>query len=102
MTKKMVPVAAVLTAGLGLACDPTAQAVRSPAAVQATKAPTAICTGNDNGVDFRLGPGNDYPVPGRANRGQHLNFRGRQGNCVMGDLWGGPTGVWIHMAFLDY
>lgn len=99
--KKMMLAAAVLTAGLGLAFGPAAQAVQSPAAVPVAQAPAAVCTVNDNGVNFRGGPGNDYPVLGQVNRGQNLNYRGRQGNWVMGDLWGGPTGVWIHVAYLD-
>lgn len=101
MTKKMMLAAMMLTAGLGLAVSPAAQAAQSPAAVQAVKALTAVCTVNDNGVNFRGGPGTDYPVLGTVNRGQNLNYRGQQGNWVMGDLWGGPTGVWIHVAYLD-
>lgn len=52
-------------------------------------------------MNFRGGPGSEYPVLGQVNRGQNLNYRGRQGNWIMGDLWGGPTGVWIHAAYLD-
>ncbi|MER6106297.1 SH3 domain-containing protein [Streptomyces sp. NPDC001832] len=96
MRKKMMLAATVMAAGLGLALGPAAQAVQSPAAVQA-----AICTVNDNGVNFRGGPGSEYPVLGQVNRGQNLNARGQQGNWIMGDLWGGPTGVWIHTAYLD-
>ncbi|MFC9619954.1 SH3 domain-containing protein [Streptomyces sp. NPDC056930] len=101
MMKKMMLAATVLAAGLGPALGPAAQAVQSPAAVQTAKAPAAVCTVNDNGVNFRGGPGSEYPVLGQVNRGQNLNYRGRQGNWVMGDLWGGPTGVWIHTAYLD-
>ncbi|MFB6718423.1 MULTISPECIES: SH3 domain-containing protein [unclassified Streptomyces] len=101
MMKKMMPAALVLIAGIGLAVSPAAQAVQSPAAAPAAKAPAAVCTVNDNGVNFRGGPGNDYPVLGQVNRGQNLNYRGKQGNWVMGDLWGGPTGVWIHVAYLN-
>ncbi|MCX4844267.1 SH3 domain-containing protein [Streptomyces sp. NBC_00893] len=101
MMKKLMLAAAVLSAGLGLAVSPAAQAAQSTAAVQAVKAPAAVCTVNDNGVNFRGGPGTDYPVLGSVNRGQNLNYRGQQGNWVMGDLWGGPTGVWIHVAYLD-
>ncbi|MFD9598959.1 SH3 domain-containing protein [Streptomyces sp. NBC_01224] len=101
MMKKMMLAATVLAAGLGLALGPVAQAVQSPAAAQTAKAPAAVCTVNDNGVNFRGGPGSEYPVLGQVNRGQNLNYRGRQGNWIMGDLWGGPTGVWIHAAYLD-
>ncbi|MER5362057.1 SH3 domain-containing protein [Streptomyces sp. NPDC002785] len=101
MMKKMMLAATVMAAGLGLTLSPAAQAVQSPAAVQAAKAPAAVCTVNDNGVNFRGGPGSEYPVMGQVNRGQKLNSRGQQGNWIMGDLWGGPTGVWIHTAYLD-
>ncbi|MFE7039078.1 SH3 domain-containing protein [Streptomyces atratus] len=97
MMKKMLA-ATVLAAGLGLALGPAAQAMQSPAAAQA---PAAVCTVNDNGVNFRGGPGSEYPVLGQVNQGQNLNYRGRQGNWIMGDLWGGPTGVWIHVAYLN-
>lgn len=60
-----------------------------------------MCTVNDNGVNFRGGPGENYPVLGKVNAGQKLNLRGQQGNWVMGDLWGGRTGVWIHVAYLN-
>ncbi|MEE1805570.1 SH3 domain-containing protein [Streptomyces sp. BE133] len=100
MMKKMLA-ATVLAAGLGLALGPAAQAMQSPAAAQAAKAPAAVCTVNDNGVNFRGGPGSEYPVIGQVNQGQNLNYRGRQGNWIMGDLWGGPTGVWIHVAYLN-
>ncbi|GGV83247.1 hypothetical protein GCM10015535_25950 [Streptomyces gelaticus] len=93
--------AMVLTAGLGLAASPVAQAAQSPAAAQAAKAPAVVCTVNDNGVNFRGGPGTNYPVLGTVNRGQKLNARGQQDEWVMGDLWGGRTGVWIHVAYLD-
>ncbi|MEU9762979.1 SH3 domain-containing protein [Streptomyces sp. NPDC047985] len=101
MMKKMMLAAAALTAGLGLAFSPAALAVQSPVAAQAAKAPAAVCTVNDNGVNFRGGPGTDYPVLGQVNKGQNLEKRGTQGNWVMGDLWGGRTGVWIHTAYLN-
>ncbi|MFE7110190.1 SH3 domain-containing protein [Streptomyces sp. NPDC057575] len=101
MMKKLMLTAALLTAGLGLAVSPAAQAAPGSTAVQAVKAPAVVCTVNDNGVNFRGGPGSEYPVLGQVNRGQKLNARGQQGDWVMGDLWGGPTGVWIHVAYLD-
>ncbi|MEU1468223.1 SH3 domain-containing protein [Streptomyces sp. NPDC005761] len=102
MMKKILLAAAMLTAGLGLAVSPAAQASPStPAAHRAEAAPTVVCTVNDNGVNFRGGPGTDYPVLGQVNQGQNLDYRGQQGNWVMGDLWGGPTGVWIHVAYLN-
>ncbi|MEV0744461.1 SH3 domain-containing protein [Streptomyces sp. NPDC050273] len=102
MMKKILLGAAMLTAGLGLAVSPAAQASPSTNAAHSVKAaPAQVCTVNDNGVNFRGGPGTDYPVLGQVNRGQNLDYRGQQGNWVMGDLWGGPTGVWIHVAYLD-
>ncbi|MFB7916450.1 SH3 domain-containing protein [Streptomyces sp. NPDC056061] len=101
MMKKMTPAAAVLAAGLGLAFGPAAQAVQTPAAARAVQAPAAVCTVNDNRVNFRGGPGENYPVLGQVNKGQNLDKRGTQGNWVMGNLWGGPTGVWIHVAYLN-
>ncbi|MFG3136325.1 SH3 domain-containing protein [Streptomyces sp. NPDC048211] len=102
MMKKILLAAAMLTAGLGLAVSPAAQAAPSAVAAQGVEAaPTLVCTVNDNGVNFRGGPGTDYPVLGQVNRGQNLDYRGQQGNWVMGDLWGGPTGVWIHVAYLN-
>nr|WSW65950.1 SH3 domain-containing protein [Streptomyces sp. NBC_00995] len=102
MMKKILLAAVLLTAGLGLAVSPAAQATPgTTASPGAAAAPAQVCTVNDNGVNFRGGPGTDYPVLGQVNRGQNLDYRGRQGNWVMGDLWGGPTGVWIHVAYLD-
>ncbi|MER5741642.1 SH3 domain-containing protein [Streptomyces sp. NPDC002225] len=93
--------AAVLTAALGLAMSPAAQAVQPPVAARSAQAPAGVCTVNDNGVNFRGGPGENFPVLGKVNRGQNINARGQQGNWIMGDLWGGPTGVWIHVAYLN-
>ncbi|WP_327708114.1 SH3 domain-containing protein [Streptomyces sp. NBC_00464] len=102
MMKKILLAAAMLTAGLGLAVSPAAQAAPSAVAAHSVKAaPAQVCTVNDNGVNFRGGPGTDYPVLGQVNRGQNLDARGQEGSWVMGDLWGGPTGVWIHVAYLD-
>ncbi|WP_406090837.1 SH3 domain-containing protein [Streptomyces sp. NBC_01013] len=102
MMKKILLAAAMLTAGLGLAVSPAAQAAPSTVTAHSVEAaPTLVCTVNDNGVNFRGGPGTDYPVLGQVNRGQNLDYRGQQGNWVMGNLWGGPTGVWIHVAYLD-
>ncbi|KAF9548156.1 hypothetical protein EC957_007184 [Mortierella hygrophila] len=64
------------------------------AATSATAAPAAtasVCTVNDNGVNYRAGPGPNYQAFGTVNRGQNLNYRGRTGDWIMGDLWGGRT-----------
>lgn len=78
----------------------SSQAAAAPAATQASKV-QRVCTVNDNGVNFRGGPGSNYPVLGKVNRGQKLNYRGRTGDWIFGDLWGGRTGVWIYVAYLN-
>ncbi|KAA6212934.1 SH3 domain-containing protein [Streptomyces albofaciens JCM 4342] len=84
------------------AAHAAAQPQRSAAPAHAARQAAAqVCTVNDNGVNFRGGPGENFPVLGQVNAGQKLNVRGRQGNWVMGDLWGGRTGVWIHIAYLN-
>jgi len=94
--------AAALTGALALAIAPAnaATPTTAPAHHQAA-ARDVVCTVNDNGVNYRSGPGSEYPVMGTVNKGQKMNAHGRQGNWIMGDLWGGPTGVWIHVAYLD-
>ncbi|MFC7309690.1 SH3 domain-containing protein [Streptomyces monticola] len=86
------------TSGSAQASAPAGQA--KPAAAQEAKA-AAVCTVNDNGVNFRGGPGPEYPVLGQVNKGQNMDLIGVQGNWVHGNLWGGHTGVWIHTAYLD-
>ncbi|MCF3961057.1 SH3 domain-containing protein [Streptomyces fuscigenes] len=71
-----------------------------PAAAPSHHAAYVTCTVNDNGVNYRSGPGENYQVFGTVNRGQKINVRGQQGNWYMGDLWGGRTGVWIHVAYV--
>lgn len=87
-----------LAGGTVASAAPTAQPT-------ARSAPSAaidlVCTVNDNGVNYRSGPGSQYPVMGTVNKGQKMNARGQEGSWVMGDLWGGRTGVWIHVAYLD-
>ncbi|MFD7663972.1 SH3 domain-containing protein [Streptomyces sp. NPDC059788] len=90
------------TAALFTLAGSTVAAATGPATVQRT-APAVqdvVCTVNDNGVNFRGGPGTNYPVLGQVNKGQKMNAKGREGSWVMGDLWGGRTGVWIHVAYL--
>ncbi|MEU7020733.1 SH3 domain-containing protein [Streptomyces sp. NPDC046203] len=85
----------------GMATAATPQTAAPAAHASHPRQAATVCTVNDNGVNFRGGPGTNYPVLGTVNRGQKLNFRGVEGNWVMGDLWGGNTGVWIHTAYLD-
>ncbi|MDJ1134862.1 SH3 domain-containing protein [Streptomyces iconiensis] len=93
-----VGAAAVL--GLTLTLAPgVANAAPNQAAQQAVRV-DRVCTVIDNGVNYRGGPGPQYPVLGKVNRGQKLNLKGVQGNWVHGDLWGGRTGIWIHKAYV--
>ncbi|MFD7107932.1 SH3 domain-containing protein [Streptomyces celluloflavus] len=96
---------ALSAAGLALGLAAAAPAAAQPVAPKTISAPqakvAAVCTVNDNGVNFRGGPGSQYPVLGKVNKGQNMNRRGNTGDWIMGDLWGGPTGVWIYTAYLD-
>ncbi|GAA2100229.1 hypothetical protein GCM10009801_72600 [Streptomyces albiaxialis] len=92
--------AAGVTAALGMAFT-LAPGASAAAPHQASARVDAVCTVNDNGVNYRGGPGPEYRVLGQVNRGQKMNLKGHQGNWVHGDLWGGRTGVWIHTAYLD-
>ncbi|WP_329125796.1 SH3 domain-containing protein [Streptomyces sp. NBC_01465] len=104
-TARTLTAAVAATVGvLALAASTVATAAPAPAPAHrapAVQAPALVCTVNDNGVNFRGGPGSQYPVLGQVNRGQNLNYRGRTGDWIMGDLWGGTTGVWIYIAYLD-
>ncbi|MFH8344442.1 SH3 domain-containing protein [Streptomyces sp. NPDC018045] len=91
--------AAFALAGSTVATAATSSAPARQAASPAVQA--VVCTVNDNGVNYRGGPGTNYPVLGQVNRGQKMNARGREGSWIMGDLWGGRTGVWIHVAYLN-
>lgn len=51
-------------------------------------------------VHFRSGPGTNFPSLGQVNRGQGFNITGSSGNWRQGNLWGGPTGVWISNTYL--
>ncbi|KAF8945188.1 hypothetical protein BGZ47_003105 [Haplosporangium gracile] len=76
-------------------------AAAATSAIAAPAAANLVCTVNDDGVNFRGGPGTNFPVLGSVNRGQNLNYRGRTGDWVFGDLWGGNTGIWIYTAYLN-
>ncbi|KAH7043679.1 hypothetical protein BKA57DRAFT_470385 [Linnemannia elongata] len=76
-------------------------AAAATSVIAAPAATASVCTVNDDGVNYRGGPGPNYPVFGTVNKGQNLNYRGRTGDWIMGDLWGGRTGVWIYTAYLD-
>ncbi|MET9296078.1 SH3 domain-containing protein [Streptomyces sp. NPDC003077] len=92
----------VLSAGTAAIAAPSGSAtVTAGEQAEAFSLQDVVCTVNDNGVNYRSGPGSQYPVMGTVNKGQKINAHGREGSWVMGDLWGGPTGVWIHTAYLD-
>ncbi|MEV5341187.1 SH3 domain-containing protein [Streptomyces sp. NPDC052676] len=100
--KKTMLAAALLAGGLALAGMPSSHAAPAAAPVQAEqRAAAVLCVVNDNGVNFRGGPGPEYPVLGQVHRGQQFNAHGQEGNWVHGDVVGGRTGVWIHVAYLD-
>ncbi|MFD8522235.1 SH3 domain-containing protein [Streptomyces capillispiralis] len=111
--KKRILAAALVISGLTLTAGPVAQAAQAAQAMQSAQstrglsAPHAagqqafVCTVNDDRVNFRGGPGTQYPVLGQVNRGQQFTYRNQEGEWVMGDLVGGRTGVWIHYAYLD-
>ncbi|MEW1679499.1 SH3 domain-containing protein [Streptomyces noursei] len=97
----LVAVACTTLATAGAASASTSTPLPEPASVRHHTLINTVCTVNDNGVNFRGGPGVQFPVLGTVNRGQKLNYRGRTGDWIMGDLWGGTTGVWIYVAYLD-
>ncbi|MFH8492075.1 SH3 domain-containing protein [Streptomyces longisporoflavus] len=90
-----------LTGGTAVSAAAHSGSQAAPASQNQPAKRAAVCTVNDNGVNFRGGPGSQYPVLGQVNRGQKLNAHGREGSWIKGDLWGGRTGVWIHVAYLD-
>ncbi|BCL28740.1 SH3 domain-containing protein [Streptomyces aurantiacus] len=103
--KKRMLAAYLLISGLALTAGPLAQAGQAAEPAAASPVVRAVqqdivCTVNDDGVNFRGGPGTQYPVLGQVNRGQELIYRNEEGEWIMGDLVGGRTGVWIHRAYL--
>ncbi|WP_222853326.1 hypothetical protein [Fodinicola acaciae] len=86
-----VAAAAVGTAATGVSAAP------APA-----KAAAFTCFVNTNNVNYRSGPGTQYPSYGQVNRGQ--GFDGRleaAGGWSLGNLWGGRSDVWIYTQYLD-
>lgn len=106
MQKRMLAAAAFIS-GVALIAGPLAQAGQATETVAPASGSAhvvrqdLICTVNDDGVNFRGGPGTNYPVLGKVNRGDQLIYRDYDGRWVMGDLVGGPTGVWIYDSYLD-
>ncbi|MFS8200534.1 SH3 domain-containing protein [Streptomyces sp. CWNU-52B] len=103
MKKRMLS-AFIMLSGLALAGGPLVQAGHAAAAVapsQAVERAVVVCTVNDDRVNYRGGPGTQYPVLGQVNRGHRFHWRATEGEWRMGDLEGGRTGVWIHRAYLN-
>ncbi|MEX3106072.1 MULTISPECIES: SH3 domain-containing protein [unclassified Streptomyces] len=101
--KKRMLAASLVISGIALVAGPlaqTGQAAGSAAPSHAVRQ-AFVCTVNDNGVNFRGGPGPEYQVLGQVNRGQELIYLDTVGDWVKGDLVNGRTGVWIHSAYLD-
>ncbi|MET8829379.1 SH3 domain-containing protein [Streptomyces sp. NPDC004610] len=99
--KKRMLTAALLVGGLTLAAGPLAHATPEAAPARAADQQGMICTVTENGVNFRGGPGTQYPVLGQVNAGRQLIERSQDGNWIMGDVVNGRSGVWIHSAYLD-
>ncbi len=54
------------------------------------------CFITDNNVNYRSGPGTQYPSYGQVNRGQGFWVYGNSGRWLHGNLWGGRADVWIY------
>ncbi|QNP75857.1 SH3 domain-containing protein [Streptomyces roseirectus] len=100
--------AAVLISGLALGAGPLAQgaqAVEGARVAQGAQAAQGarafVCVVNDDGVNFRGGPGTEYAVLGQVNRGQQFEYLDQVGDWVKGNLVGGRTGVWIHYSYVN-
>jgi uncharacterized protein YraI len=55
-----------------------------------------------NNVNYRTGPGIEYPSLGQVNYGQGFNENAYQSTWWRGTLWGGPSNVWIKRDFLGW
>ncbi|MFI7345295.1 SH3 domain-containing protein [Streptomyces sp. NPDC049936] len=59
------------------------------------------CFVTENNVNFRSGPGTNYPSLGQVHRGQGFDVVEYSDHWFRGTLWGGPSDVWIHSDYLD-
>ncbi|AKZ53344.1 conserved exported protein of unknown function [Streptomyces ambofaciens ATCC 23877] len=75
--------------------------VEGPARVQNICFERHTCFVTENNVNFRSGPGTNYPSLGQVHRGQGFDVAELSGDWFKGTLWGGPSNVWIHWAYLD-
>lgn len=60
------------------------------------------CYVTANNVNFRSGPGINYPSLGQVHAGQGFDTVELSGDWFRGNLWGGPSNVWIHASYLNY
>ncbi|WP_112248356.1 SH3 domain-containing protein [Kribbella monticola] len=82
--------AATMTGGVAQAAVPTADTVvASPDTVQS-------CHINQNNVNYRSGPGTQYPSYGQVHAGQPFDGRmSTSGGWILGNLPGIRNNVWI-------
>jgi uncharacterized protein YraI len=59
----------------------------------------ANCFITTNNVNYRSGPGTQYPSYGQVNQGQGFYTYSNVGRWLHGDLWGGRKDVWINADF---
>ncbi|HEY3556975.1 MAG TPA: hypothetical protein VGL05_05920 [Kribbella sp.] len=57
------------------------------------------CFITENNVNYRSGPGTQYPSYGQVNKGQGFYMYKYSGQWFYGDLWGGRKGVWIYQDY---
>ncbi|MGZ0153514.1 SH3 domain-containing protein [Kribbella sp. WER1] len=57
------------------------------------------CFITENNVNYRSGPGTQYPSYGQVNKGQGFYMYGSSGQWYYGDMWGGRKGVWIYQDY---
>lgn len=101
--KKRMLAASLVISGIALVAGPLAQAGQAAGSAAPSHAvrQVIVCIVNDNGVNFRGGPGTEFQVLGQANSGQEFVYLEEMGDWVKGDLVNVRTGVWIHKAYLD-
>jgi uncharacterized protein YraI len=68
---------------------------------QATEADEYFCVIANN-VNYRTGPGVQYPSLGQVNYGQGFNTNAYDTGWWEGTMWGGPSHVWIHRDYLGF
>ncbi|KAH0592619.1 hypothetical protein MHUMG1_09609 [Metarhizium humberi] len=77
-----------------------ASAIATPAGAN-TAAADYTCTVNADNVNYRTGPGTQYPSLGQVNQGQNIDITGNSNGWCQGNLWGGPAAVWIYCQYLN-